>query len=124
MEEIKKYSYQDFKESANIFCYFIFILTYLFLGFFQFFVIWTSLTKILHHDSIMIAIISFLLGFIPIIGTVFGIFAVHFNWGWSFSHALIILVIPYLISNTPLFMITLYDIYTDWKRWQICKKDV
>lgn len=120
-EEIARYSYQDFKEHVNIFGHISFIIIYFCYGFLQFFATWNVLAKVLHHDNIVISLVSLVLGFVPVIGTVFGIIGAHWGWGWHLSHSILIFfVIPYFIVNGPLLMIGFFDIYKDWKRWQSC----
>lgn len=118
-EEIKKYSYKNFKEHVNIVGHISYKILYVCYSFAQFFALHSALVKAFHNDNIIIMLTSFVLGFIPFLGTLFGIYGAHVGWGWGLSHAvLIFFVIPYFIVNGPLLMIVCYDIYKDWKRWQ------
>lgn len=124
-ERIKKYSYKEFKEAVNIVGHISFIIIYFCYGFLQFFATWSALVKVFHHDNIIILLASLGLGFVPLIGTGFGIFGAHIGWGWHLSNCvLIFFVIPYFIVNGPLLMIAFFDMYKDWKRWQSEKKDL
>lgn len=118
-KEIKKISYQEFKEAVNIIGHLSFRIIYLCYGLLQFFATWNALVKIFHHDNIIIQLASLGLGFVPVIGTGFGIVGAHLGWGWSLSHSIVIFfIIPYSIVNGPLLMIAFFDMYKDWKRWQ------
>ena len=121
-EENQKYTYWDFKEHANIICHTCFRTTYIACGILQFFAIWVGLTRISHHDNMLIMIASFILGFLPFIGALFGIISAHINWSWSFHYCLFVFIIPYFIANAPLFMIALYDFHKDQQHWKSYKK--
>lgn len=124
-EKIEKFSYKKFKETVNIIGHISFKIIYVFYGFLQFFATWSGLVKTFHHDNIIIQLASLGLGFVPVIGTGFGIYGAHVGWEWNlFNSILIFFIIPYFIVNGPLLMIGCFDIYKDWKRWQSAKKDI
>lgn len=123
--EIKKYSYQDLKWHVNIIGHLSFKIIYVCFGCLQFFATWAGLAKFFDYDSIFIWLASLVLGFIPVIGTGFGIFGAHIGWGWSlFDSILIFFIIPYSICNVPIYIIGIIDMYRDWKRWQSCEKSI
>lgn len=125
-KRIKKYSYQNFKEHTNIFCHTCFRIVYVCFGFLQFFAIHDVLLKGFHHDNIIVLLFSLILAFLPVFGPFLAIFSSIVAWDWNFSYAVIVFILPYLIVHSPLSMITIVDIYKDWKRWQaekICKTD-
>lgn len=123
-EAVKKYSYKEFKEFVNIVGHLSFRVIYFFYGFLQFFVTWSALVKILHNDNIIIRLVSFALGFLPVIGTGVGVFGANICWGWSLLHSILIFfIIPYSIVNGPLLMIGFYDIYRDWRRWNTIEEN-
>lgn len=118
-EGIKKYSYEDFREGLNIIGDISFKIIYFCYGFLQFFATWSALVKLFHHDNIIILITSFVLGFLPLVGTGFGIYGAYTAWGWNLSNAILVFfVVPYFIVNGPLLMIAFFEMYKDWKRWQ------
>jgi hypothetical protein len=118
-EKIKNFSYEDFKWNVNIVGHISFKIIYFCYGFLQFLATWSGFVKVFHHDNIIIQLASFVFGFIPLIGTGFGIFGAVVGWGWSLSQSILIFfIIPYFIVNGPLLMIGFYDIYKDCKRWQ------
>lgn len=115
---IKNYTFKEFREHTNILCYFCFNTLYICYGFLQFLAIWTGLTKITHHDNIIIALISFILGFTPFIGPISGLFGAHIGWGWDYLYSLFFFIAPYFLVNTPIYMIILIEVCKDIKRWQ------
>lgn len=118
-EKNTKFTYKEFKEAVNICGHISFIIIYFCYGFVQTFATWGLFGKIFHQDNIITALGSVILGFLPVIGTGFGIFGAHSAWGWNLPNAILIFfVIPYFIVNGPLLMIGFYDMYKDWKRWQ------
>lgn len=120
-EEIKKFSYENLKEVVNLFCVFSFKIFYVSYGILQFFVIWNSLLKVFHHNNLIISSVSLILAFIPFVGTGFGIWGAHISWGWSLLHSIIVFIIPYFFVNIPLLMITFFESYKDFKRWNVEK---
>lgn len=121
--EIKKYSYQDFKWHLNITCHSLFRITYVLCGAMQAYATWCGLVDVLHRNNIVVLAASIGLGFVPVIGSGFGIYGAHMSWGWSLLHGFVVFIIPYFIVNTPLLMIAFVDMYKDWLRWQAEKRD-
>jgi len=118
-EEATKDSYEIFKDKLFVLNFISFKIIYVFYGFVQFFATWNALVKVFHHDNIIMMLASLVLGFLPFIGTGFGIYGAHTTWGWSLLQTILIfLVIPYFIVNGPLLMVGFFDMYKDWLRWQ------
>lgn len=117
-ENIKAYSYQDFKEDLNIFGDCCFKVLFVLYGFLQFFATWELMVKAFHHDNIIILLASIVLGFFPIIGTGFGIYGAYAVWGWDLSYAIFVFIVPYFIVNGPLLLVAFYEYYKDCKRWK------
>lgn len=116
------YSYQDFREIMNIICNVTFKICYIYFGTLQFLATKAAFIKMFHHDNLMVTLISFILGFFPFIGTFFGICGAHISFGLTLSNSLIIFILPYFISNGPMFLIIIYDINKDFKRWKAEEK--
>lgn len=116
--EVKKYSYEDFKDHMNSICHTAFKIFYVSYGIFQFFAIWAGFVNVFHHDNIIMLLASLVLGFLPFIGTVFGIYGAQIAWGWDIPYSMFIFIAPYFIANGPLLLIGFFDIYKDCKRWE------
>lgn len=121
-DRFKKYSYLDFKTNMNTICNLVFKISYVCCSLLQFFATWAGLVKIFHNDNIILQLASFVLGFLPLIGTISGLYGAHIGWGWSLSYSLFVFIAPYLIVNSPMFLIAFFEIYKDVKRWKIKKK--
>lgn len=116
--EFQKYSYQDFREFTNILCHTCFRIFYIYYGLLQFFATKAALIKVFHYDNIITSLISFILGFCPFIGPFFGIWGAHSVWEWSISYSSLIFIAPYFLANSPIFLIIIYEICKDVKRWK------
>jgi len=121
---IKEYSYQDFKENMNIICHAFFRLLYVCYGLLQFFATWAGLVKVFHQDNLIILLTSLVLGFLPFIGTPFGIYGAQIGWGWDLSYSIFIFVAPYFVANGPLLLIAFFDMYKDGNRWKMEEKKI
>lgn len=120
-EWIKNYSYQDFKTHMNIICHFSFRIFYFCYGVFQFFATWAGLVKVFHYDNAILILSSFVLGFLPFVGTLSGMYGAHIAWGWSLSYSMFVFIAPYFLAHGPLLLIAFFDIYKDSKRLEMEK---
>lgn len=117
-DKVQKYSYQDFRMDINLVCHVLFKTVYICFGFLQSFAIFSGFLKVFHSDNIIIILSSLIFGFLPVFGPFLAIGSANIAWDWSFGHGFLMFVTPYLIVNSPLVMIILFDIYKDIKRWQ------
>lgn len=120
--EINSLTYQDLRETVNVICDLFFKTFFVGYGILKFFAISAGLLGIFHHDNIFLLLISSLLAFLPIIGTLLGIWGSCTSWGWGIWNAIFIFTIPYFIVNCPIFMIIFFEAYKDIKRWQVEKQ--
>lgn len=118
---LKKYCWQDFRWNLNIFCNVSFRIFFILCGILQFFAITAGFGRIFPNHSIITAIISLSLAFLPFVGTAFGIWGAHSAWDWCLSHAVVIFSVPYFIVITPMNFVTIVEFYKDIRRWQIQK---
>lgn len=118
LSKIDKYCWDYFREDVHFFCENAFRLFYFMFGILQFFAIWDWLEEVYHTSNLAIAIGSFVLAFLPCIGTGFGIFATQNIWGWDLPNCLVIFLAPYVIVNGPLIFIAMCEVYKDVKRWR------
>lgn len=123
-QRVKKYSYEDFKWDMNILCHTIFRICFFVYGFLQSFALHDALVKDFHHDNIFILFFSYILGFLPLLGTFAGIYGSIVGWGWDLTYSLFIFITPYFIANGPLWMIICIDIYKDNMRWKAERKNI
>lgn len=119
IEGIKSYSYEDLRWHLNYICHSAFRLTCVCLGFIQFFAIWGALANIFPSHNIITPLISLILAFIPLVGTVLGAIAAYANWDWNLFGSLCFFILPYFIANSPLNMIAVYETCKDMQRWKI-----
>jgi hypothetical protein len=118
IEELNSFTYQDLRETVNILCDLTFKTFFICYGILQFFAILSGLLRIFHHDGICILLISSILAFLPIIGSILGVWGACTSWGWNVWASIFVFAIPYIIVNGPLLMITFFETYKDLKRWQ------
>lgn len=121
-DKVDKYCWDYFREDVHFFCENAFRLFYFLFGFLQFFAIWDWLVEIYHTSNLFIAAGSFILAFLPFVGTVFGIFATQNIWGWDLPNCLVIFLAPYVIVNGPLLFIAMCEVCKDVKRWRAAGK--
>jgi hypothetical protein len=114
-------TYQDFKETVNILCDLTFKIFFIGYGILQFFAISSGLLRIFHHDSIFILLISTLFAFLPVMGSILGVWGACTSWGWNIWSSILIFSLPYFVVNGPLLMITFFETYKDMRRWQAQK---
>lgn len=114
-----KEPYVLFKDYVNYFCHACFRLLYVCLGVFQFFAIKNIFAQVFQHDNAIIAVVSFVLAFIPVFGQLFATYGACSCWGWDVLHAGAVFMLPYLLVHSPLFMVAFFDIYKDYRRWKI-----
>lgn len=117
--KIKKFTYQDLRETMNIFCGISFKILYILYGFLQFSIIWDYFLNVFHTDNIISFLISLILGFFPFIGTICGIYGADICLNWSLFKSGLVFILPYFIVNGPIIMIILFEVYKDVKRWRI-----
>lgn len=117
-DDNEPYTYQDFRLQMNIICSIGYKIVYFCWSIMQFYAICSGIEKLFPHGNTIILLISLILGFIPILGPTLAVGSVCLFWGWSFSYAVRFFIFPYFIVGIPLFMIGLFEIYKDWRRWQ------
>lgn len=117
-----KEPYVLFKDYVNYFCHACFRILYVCLGVLQFFAIKDAFIQVLHFDNVVTPVISFVLAFVPVLGPILGLWGACLSWGWSTSFAVIVFILPYIFVHSPLFMVTLMDVFKDWRRWKMEEK--
>lgn len=118
LPDLNSLTYQDLKETVTILCDLAFKVFFVGYGILQFFAISSGLLKIFHHDGIFTLLISSILAFLPVVGSILGVWGACTSWGWNIWNAIIIFALPYVIIHGPMFMIILCESYKDIKRWQ------
>lgn len=117
-ESLNNFTYQDLRETINVLCDLAFKICFISYGILQFFAISSGLLKFLHSDNIFVLLISSVLAFLPVIGSLLGAWGACVSWGWGVWNSIVIFFVPYVIINGPIFMIILFEYYKDIKRWQ------
>lgn len=118
VEYCKNYSYEKLRWHLNYICHSLFRLVYICVGFIQFLAIWGALANIFPHHSIISELTSLALAFIPFLGPILGAVSAHLAWGWDWLYSLSFFILPYCLVNTPIHMISLYEIFKDMQRWK------
>lgn len=118
LHDLNNFTYQNFREMVNVMCDLAFKFFFISYGILQFFAISSGLLSFLHYDNFFVLLISSLLAFLPIIGSILGAWGACTSWGWSLWNSIFIFTLPYIIIHGPIFMITLFESYKDIKRWQ------
>lgn len=114
-----KEPYVLFKDYVNYFSHACFRFVYVFFGILQFLVIKNIFAQFFHYDNAIISVISFILAVIPVFGPLFAMYGACSCWGWDVLQAVAVFVLPYLLVHSPLFIVTFFDIYKDYRRWKI-----
>lgn len=122
IEDFDNFTYQDLREVVNILCDLAFKVFFIGYGILQFFAISSGLLRIFHHDGILVLLISSVLAFLPVVGSILGAVGAYASWGWSIWNTLLVFSMPYLIIHGPMFMIIFFETYKDIRRWQAEKR--
>lgn len=108
-QESDKKQVYSLKEIVSNILPVIFYLSYLGLGLLQIIATFSGVKDVI-QNTFFALIVTSIVAYIPVVGTVFGILGAHNSWGWNWAHAILLFTFPYIIIFTIMILSAISEI--------------